>query len=223
MSSSSAAFPNRARGGWWRCVEGVTRLSDVISAAGGLTPDAYIPRAQLIRRQAAPLPDPEFERLSKMSPADMEPEEYAYYKVRAREVPGLMVVDFQKALVDKDPDQDVYLFSGDEIEVPTRKDFVSVLGNVWRPGNVNYEPNLSASDYVQMAGGYSDDADKGKARVIKADGEWVKLNDAKEIEPGDVVFVPEKPNRPFWPVFFQFLTVTYQIVAIYAIVDNATQ
>jgi protein involved in polysaccharide export with SLBB domain len=209
--------------GAYPIVEGVTRLSEIVAMAGGLTEDAYIARATLIRGQAAPLPDPEFERLSLMSPADMEPEEYAYFKVRAREVPGKMVVDFQKALVGNDPEQDVYLFSGDVIEIPTRKDFVSVLGNVWQPGNVNYEPGITARDYIQMAGGYADDADKGKARVIKSNGEWVKLGDAGQMEPGDIVFVPEKPDRPFWPIFFQFLTVTYQIVAIYAIVDNVTQ
>jgi protein involved in polysaccharide export with SLBB domain len=209
--------------GSYPIVEGVTRLSEIIAVAGGLTPDAYIARAQLIRRQAVPLVDPEFERLSKMSPADMEPEEYAYFKVRAREVPGSMVVDFRKALVEQDPRDNVYLFSGDVIDIPTRKDFVSVLGTVWRPGNVNYEPGLTAHQYLQRAGGFADDADKGKSRVIKASGEWVKLGDAGEMEPGDIVFVPEKPDRPFWPVFFQFLTVTYQIVAIYAIVDNASK
>jgi len=88
---------------------------------------------------------------------------------------------------------------------------------------VGYQPGLSASQYVDKAGGFADDADKGKSRVIKSDGEWVKLGEAGELEPGDIVFVPEKPDRPFWPLFFQFLTVTYQIVAIYAIVDNATK
>jgi len=205
-------------------VDGKTRLSDLIDMAGGLTDEATLIGAKLIRREKVGLADPEFERLKKTSPVDMDKEEYAYFKAKSREVRGEMVVDFKTALQDPGSPENILLYRGDLVVIPLRKNFVNVLGMVQYPGNVIYRPGLRAKDYINRAGGYADDAAKGKSRVIKADGgAWESLGDAGALDPGDVVFVPEKPERDLWKIFRDGLTVTAQILTVYLVVDRALQ
>lgn len=205
-------------------VDGQTRLSDLVDMAGGLTDEATLIGAKLIRREKVGLTDPEFQRLKKMNPADMDKEEYAYFKAKSREVRGEMVVDFQKALDSHDPQEDILLYRGDLVVIPLRKNFVNVLGMVEKPGNVIFRPGLRAKDYINRAGGYADQADKGKSRVIRVSGgAWEKLGEAGSLDPGDVVFVPEKPERDLWKMFRDGLTVTAQILTVYLVVDRALQ
>jgi protein involved in polysaccharide export with SLBB domain len=210
--------------GFYPIVEGETRLSDVVSWAGGLTPEAFLQESQLIRRESLRQEDREFERLRNIPVADMKPDEYEYFKVRSRETPGLMVVDFHELFVEHDREDDLLLRRGDVINIATRRDFISVLGMVSDPGNIPYERGLDVEDYIDRSGGYADRADEGKTRVIRAGtGEWVRGDDARNLGPGDTVWVPEKPDRDWWGGFKDVVGVTTQILTIYLIAERATQ
>ena len=202
--------------------EDVTTLKDAVAMAGGLTPEAFLDEAKLIRQEAVRLEDREFERLKLIPPADMTESEYEYFKVRSRENPGQMVVRFKELLSEGQTSEDVVLRGGDKIEIPSRKDFVSVIGMVQYPGNVLYEPGLAIDDYIAHSGGYAEDADKGKSRLIRAaGGESVSLNDVDVVNQGDTIFIPEKGEGKFWSTFMDALTVTTQVLAIYIVIDAA--
>lgn len=202
--------------------EGRTRLSDLVEWSGGLTSEANLAEAKLVRRGDLNLGDPEFERLKKMQVADMKEAEYGYFKMKSRQTAGQMVVNFDQALVKKNAHDNVLLERGDLIIIPSRKDYVGLIGEVANPGNVAYRPGLNASGYIRAAGGFSDKADKGDTRVIKAGtGEWMKTGEAGKLSPGDVVFVPEKQPHEFWRLFRETLTVAAQLAAIYLVLDTA--
>lgn len=203
--------------------EGRTRLSDIVEWAGGLTPDAFLAEAKLVRQGDMVAPDPEFERLKNIPVGDMQEAEYGYFKMKSRQVEGQMVVNFEQALNHGSQRDNILLERGDRIIIPSRKDYVQLLGMVARPGNVTYRPGLNASGYVRAAGGFADRADKGDMRVIKAGtGEWVKPDEAGKLSPGDVVFVPEKQKTDFWRLFRDTLTVAAQLAAIYLVFETAT-
>ncbi len=175
---------------------------ETITRAGGITPEAFLREATLVRTEAIRLEDKEFERLKSVPPADMTGDEYEYFKLRSRENPGLMVVDFHRLFVAGDQSQDLLLRGGDEVVIPRVKDFISVLGMVRAPGNILYEPTYAAKDYLAMAGDYAETADRGKTRVIKAvTGEWVSLDEVDDIEPGDTIWVPER-RESIQPISF---------------------
>ena len=202
--------------------EGKTRLSDLVQWAGGLTLEANLAESKLVRRGDVNLEDTEFERLKKMQVADMKEDEYGYFKMKSRQLPGQMVVDFDRALMKGDTHENVLLQRGDLVIIPSRKDYVGLLGEVAHPGNVAYRPGLNAGGYIRAAGGFSDKADKGDTRVIKAGtGEWMKPGEAGKLSPGDVVFVPEKEPHDFWRLFRETLTVAAQLAAVYLVVDTA--
>jgi protein involved in polysaccharide export with SLBB domain len=203
--------------------EGEDRILDVIERAGGFAPDASLAQARLIRTAAAEKIDRELERLQEIPVQDMSESEYSYFKSRTREERGTVVVDFERLLAG-DESQNLLLQAGDLIVVPEIRETVTVSGAVTFPGLITFVPETKASYYVEQAGGYGSNADRGEAKVIKAKtGEWKPIKEAGVIVPGDEVWVPEKPDREWWEITKDIVAFTAQIAAIYLVIDTATR
>lgn len=209
------AFP-----GSYPITEGETTLRALVQRAGGPTADASIELATVTRTADGRIADPEFERLKLLSRTEMTDDEYEYVKMRARQRPGLMVVDFSRALLG-DEEHDILLEDGDRVEFPRRGEFVSVLGLVSEPGNVTLRRGLDVDDYIELAGGYAERARKGRTRVVRSGtGEWLEPGDVDELRAGDTIWVPEKPDRDFWHIFMTSLGVATQFATLYLLVDR---
>jgi len=201
-----------------------TRLSEVIAKAGGFTSEASLKNAYVIRRADEDTRDPEFERLKKMSVAEMTVNEREYFKIKSRERIGGMGVDFVALFERKDQSQDVLLRDRDVIVVPALEQTVKITGQVINPGLYIYEPGMTLSHYLKEAGGYNWNARKSKARIIKSKtGEWMKPNGDTIIEVGDTIFVPEKPERDWWMIAKDLITVGAQMATIYLVIQQAVQ
>jgi polysaccharide biosynthesis/export protein len=201
-----------------------TRLSHIIAQAGGFTRQASLKNAYVIRRADEDTRDPEFERLKKMEVMEMTENEREYFKIKTRERIGGMGVDFVALFEHKDKAQDVVLRDRDFIVVPAQEQTVKITGQVINPGLYIYKPNMTLSYYLKEAGGYNWNARKNKIRIIKSKtGEWMKPNDNAIIEVGDTIFVPEKPERDFWVLAKDLITVVAQLATIYLVVDNASK
>ena len=206
--------------------EGKTTLSQIIEKAGGFTEDALLDKAELIRWETRETPDPEFERLESMAAVqggleEMTPQEYEYFKIKSREKQGIMVVDFHKLFVEGDLSEDIVLKDGDSITIPRRWETVAVSGQVKRPGLLPYEAGKGPDFYIEQAGGYSWNANKGESRVIKGKtGLWLKPKKVERLEPGDAIFVPENPRRDWWQLARDTSTILGQF-ATFIIVAQA--
>lgn len=187
--------------------EGRTTLSQLVEQAGGLTEDAFPTKAEISRWEGRQAVDPEFQRLRDMANVSggiegMNGLEYAYFKTKSREKRGAMAVDFERLFLEGDSTQDVLLKHGDSIVIPRKLEMVNVTGEVRYPGLIPFERGKGVSFYVDRTGGYSWNADKGKARVIKGKtGLWLRLDKVEQVEAGDTIFVPEKSERDWWEVF----------------------
>ena len=184
--------------------EGETTLSQLVEQAGGLTEDAFLTKAEISRWEGRQAVDPEFQRLRGMANVSggiegMNGLEYAYFKTKSREKRGAMAVDFERLFLEGDATQDVLLKHGDSIVIPRKLEMVNVTGEVRYPGLIPFELGRGVSFYIDRTGGYSWNADRGKARVIKGKtGLWVRLDKVERVEAGDTVFVPEKAERDWW-------------------------
>ncbi|KPL16985.1 MAG: hypothetical protein AMJ92_12280 [candidate division Zixibacteria bacterium SM23_81] len=198
-----------------------TYLSEVIERARGFKPDASLSEAKLIRTLYDQTLDLEFERLKEMSVADMNEEEYAYFKAKSNQLHGVILVDFQKLFLMDDKSKDVLLKHGDIIDIPTVRRTVNVSGQVKEPGAIQYKPGKKTDYYIDRAGGYNWNARKSKVRVIKGStGQWLKPSKVKRIEPGDTVWVPEKPERNYWELFKDFVSTTAQVATVILVIDQ---
>ncbi|MFD2264882.1 polysaccharide biosynthesis/export family protein [Lacibacterium aquatile] len=89
---------------------------------------------------------------------------------------------------------DVRMEDGDVIVIPERAQTILVTGEVLIPQTVVFQQGLRLSDYVKMAGGYTDRADEGAVMIRRLNGE-VLLN-ADDIRAGDeIVVVPEVDSK----------------------------
>lgn len=196
--------------------ENGTSLSEVIRLAGGFTREAALSEARVVRQreQVAQLAeDPEFERIRWIPPADRTEDENQYFIMKSREKPGQMVVDFV-ALEAGDESQDIELLPGDVINVPRLQQTVTVSGAATSPGAIVYNPDYLVWDYIEAAGGFgwraSDDV-----RVIKARTGQSKLaKDVRVIDPGDRIWIKEKPERDYWTIFTQSMAVIGEVSTI---------
>lgn len=104
-----------------------------------------------------------------------------------------MVVDFPEALSGK-AKYDVELQDGDQILIPRKVDTAYVVGEVASPfASFRVHDGVSVRELLKWAGGTTRNADTWNIRLLKADGRildsWVMR---KDVEPGDVVLVPQK-------------------------------
>jgi len=203
--------------GVYKIQQNKTTLKDIINNAGGFIENASLKDAYLTRKTLEKS-DSELERLKTIERADLTDDEYEYLKAKTRSTKGRMVVDFEKLFVQNDENENVILKEGDYIFVPEIKNYITLVGQVKNPGNINFDPKFEIDDYINMAGGFGWRAKKGDVRVIKADtGEWLEADDVEKLEAGDVIWIPEKsPGPKFWDVFTQSLSIFGQVASIVA-------
>jgi len=197
-------------------------LSEIVDKAGGFTDEALIREASLIRSTAKIMIDKEYERLKQLTRDQMSDNEYQYLvmKQNSQDI-GRIVVDFFRACVLKELDEDVILVDGDVINVPKAPKVVYVTGRVGIPGGVLHKPGKKIKYYLTKAGGPTWDARARRIKVTKVTGEIINDEDVKKLEPGDIIWVPRRPDREWWGLFRQTIALVAQLATVYIVVDRA--
>src|SRR5262249_33430502 len=92
---------------------------------------------------------------------------------------------------------------------------IRVDGEVRRPGVLNFVSGQRVSDYIRSAGGYTDRAWQGKVRVTRAvTGQTLLARNVRALDPGDLVWVPEKPDVTTWEQAKEVLTALASVATI---------
>ena len=204
--------------GYYKIIKNKTTLKDVIEEAGGFLNNASLKDAVLTRQVGNIKDDAEYERLKTMQRKDMSDDEYAYLKAKSREHPGKVIVNFVGLFKHNDLNDNVILKSGDVITIPKVQNYITMLGQFVKPGNLIYKKGAGVGYYIKKSGGFGWRAESGDVRVIRATtGEWVDASDVDSLYPGDAIWAPESPPPPrFWDVFTTSLQVVGQVASIVA-------
>ncbi len=110
---------------------------------------------------------------------------------------GRIVIDLESIL--NMTKEDVVLESGDSINIPKRKQSVSVIGEVYVANSHIYNTRNTIDDYINLSGGSTDFADVNNIYIIKSDGSIISpsqmgsgffRSNQSDIEPGDAIVVP---------------------------------
>lgn len=202
----------------------VTTLKDIVTITGGFTNDVSLAESFIIRSDKQVTVDPEYERLKLVQVEDMTSDEYGYFKMKARERPGRMRIDFQQLFENDSAIENIILKGGDVVTISKDRETIMLSGAVTSPGAIIFDPRLTIENYIERAGGFGWNARKNKTRVIKAQtGAWIWAKEAKTLGPGDTIWVPEKPNRDWLSIFFQGLATAGQIATIILVVDTVSK
>ncbi|MCS7154885.1 MAG: SLBB domain-containing protein [Bacteroidota bacterium] len=172
---------------------GRTRLQEVLRWTGGLTEEADLRSAYIVRRPDTFDPlweNPDYARLvlARTTALNLYGRQYVDYETFIRR--DLVSADLENAL--RNGDAGPLLEPGDRIYIPKRQQTVFVFGQVSRPGHVPYRPGWSARDYVEAAGGFTDAARRSEVFVIEAGTFRWKPSRRAAVLPGDMIFVNRK-------------------------------
>ena len=100
-----------------------------------------------------------------------------------------IVLDIDKILKGK---EDMVLKPGDEIMVPQVPETVSIVGAVSTQLTLGYDDDRWVDDYIERVGGYAEDADEDRVRVVRMDGTIMLVDDIEQVERGDIIYVPTR-------------------------------
>ncbi len=209
------------------------RLAAVLKACGGFRPDAYPRAAVFIRKSVQRMQQEQLElarsrlqhelvKLALMPHQAGQADTSADTLNAIREVltqaessqaTGRVVVKITSLETLERSPENIVLENEDRLVIPVQPAAVQVLGQVYNPNAIVYQPALKVRDYLARAGGPTDAGDDDHIYVIKADGSVLSDQGVKDseknrmfpllpsiggglmeqhLEPGDTVFVPEK-------------------------------
>ncbi len=140
------------------------------------------------------------------------------------EAVGRLVIDLPLIVEDK---QKLVLQDGDALYVPSKRDSISVIGEVNYATSHLFKQGITVDDYIDLSGGLKERAADERIYIIKANGSvkipstgsWFAVNDTNTLEAGDTIVVPMNSdymdNLTLWSTATQ---IVYQLgVAVAAI------
>lgn len=202
------------RAGSYPLTPGTTRISDLVESAGGFLAGADLSALRVYRaNRAANEADPQVGRLTQLSRKDMTTSEYAVLRAHLATLHEDFRVDWSR--LKKQPDLDMVLHDGDVVSVDPIVATIRVEGEVLRPGFIRFEAGRRADAYVKLAGGFTDRASRGQVRITRAvNGQTILARDVAALEPGDLVWVPERGETAAWQNLQSILLVLAQIATV---------
>lgn len=193
-----------------------TRLRDVLQMAGGFTEEASLARARVVREfDSEAERDPEIDRILRIPPEAWNREERQYFNMKSRERRGQMVVDFVNLMLDDAAEeQNILLRPGDAIIIPSSLETVLVSGQAANPGAIPYDESFGVQDYIDRAGGFGWQASDEVVVIQARTGERRKAEDVTHLEPGDRIWIKERPERNYWGIFNESMSVAGQVATV---------
>jgi protein involved in polysaccharide export with SLBB domain len=200
-----------------------SRITDIISAAGGVTEHADLRAAGFFRRSAE---QAERERLTHLAEQTRRAYEGALEhlvkdgqakeglagklallqtqdlmdRIQRTDVRGRIVIPFVRSDFPTSA-YNLAVEDGDRLVIPRRRETVGVVGLVFNPTNFVAEAGITVGSVIERAGGLAEYADDKRIYVIRADGTVESLAQTGDsrlamgtsLLGGDVVLVPRAP------------------------------
>ncbi len=218
-----------ARPGGYAIVPGKTTVAELLEQAGGYLPQASAQSARLERKGDERLAE-ERGRLSRIpmktgtkdDPTMLADQEMA--AEFARWTYGTVVLDLTAEAGEPGYAGDVVLMDGDQLDVPAQPLGVRVLGYVNHAGEVPWQDGADLNHYVAMAGGKNRAGWLGRSVILKVrNGSQLRYSQQVTVDPGDVLFIPQRPRTTGWERVKDILTVVAQLATVVLVVDTATK
>lgn len=163
------------------------RISDLVKRAGGLTDEAYIKGATMLRQSL---------QLSRVETEVDLGMDLTVEKPKSNE--NFVGIDLDIILASPGSEDDLFLRPGDEIRIPSELQTIRVSGGVLREAEIRYTEGKNLKYYVSRSGGYTQGARKGRAYVLYANGDvetksrFLFFSSSPKIEQGAEIVVPQK-------------------------------
>ncbi|MDA9555486.1 SLBB domain-containing protein [Pelobium sp.] len=181
------------------------RISDIIKRAGGLTALAYTDGASLKRAgnfESQLEKEKEQQKLlqfKKIQKDSKDSSATTLENVASRN--NFVGINLTEILEKPKTRKDLFLEDGDIINVPKELQTVKVSGEVLSPNTVIYNRAKSFKQYIINAGGFAQNAYKGRSYIIYANGavrstkKFLFFNNYPIVKTGAEIFVPKQEEK----------------------------
>ena len=184
------------------------RISDLIKRAGGLTPQAYLEGAVLVRSRNLTATELGNTRqgLSNLikqniqngtAPAIVQNQ----YEEAVRRTSDNVGINMPRIIESPGSSYDLFMTDGDTLRIPKQLQTVRVNGEVLYPTLVRYDDAYSFKDYISGAGGFSERSAKKRAYIVNANGSargtksFLFFRNYPRVRPGAEIYVPIRRER----------------------------
>jgi protein involved in polysaccharide export with SLBB domain len=215
------------------------KLSSLIERAGGYTDRAYLRGAVFTRERVRQLQQKQIDEMTerlerellgkgaaevgvalssedtKIKESEIKQKRDFVAMLKGIKAKGRMVLKIDRPETLKNTPYDIELEEGDSLFIMANPQSVQVIGSVYNQTAFVYDKAKGVSRYIDLAGGFTENADKKRVYLLKADGtavrpgsgflgiSWSKTSNRWEsggsnIESGDTIVVPEKLEKVAW-------------------------
>ena len=210
-------------GGSYSLLQKNERLSDLVKRAGGVTPDAYVKGARLVR-QVTPEERLRERDALRMAHSGSGKDSISVERLAIATDSYSVGINLEEALANPYSDYDLVLREGDVLYIPEYVNTVKISGAVMYPNTVLYQDGKNLRHYINQAGGYANLAKKKKAYVVYMNGtvSRLKASNSDAIEPGCLIIVPSREEKKRMSVaeLMGIGTTTASIAAMVATIVN---
>jgi len=172
------------------------RVSDLIERAGGLTFEAYLEGAQLIREVEV-----NQERRQEIIENLMsESSDSLQFDIEESNEQAIGI-DLTQIVQNPGSKFDLLLKENDRLIIPKELQTVRLSGALLFPITVRFDESYNFNKYISMSGGFADNAKKKRTYVIYANGSvdrtnnFLFLKNYPKVAPGAEIVVPQKQAR----------------------------
>lgn len=172
------------------------RLTDAINMAGGVTQDAYVKGARLIRQMN------DEERVRKQAVLEslrnnLDRKDSISWSKMEMDDTYPIGIDLEKAIKEPGGRYDIVLRENDRLDIPEYNGTVRISGDVQFPNTVTYVEGKNIKWYIKNAGGFSESAKKKKTFIVYQNGMMNSASRSTIVEPGSEIVVPSKKKKNF--------------------------
>jgi len=115
---------------------------------------------------------------------------------------------------------EVILEDGDVLKIPEKTSVIMVHGEVTFPNALTWREGLTARDYIDQVGGYTQSSNKSRLVLIRQNGEAQLVRPSVRIEQGDEIMVLPKVQTKHVEVARGLSAILFQIaIATKTILD----
>jgi len=198
-------------------------LRHLVTRVSGFTPDAYLYGAVLTRESARTEQQKRLDEylrtleqsIERSASAQrglpsteeavaqrdrLEAQRRLVERLRQLKATGRLVLQLPPNSTDPSALPDLMLEDGDNFVVPARPATVNLVGAVYNSNSFVFKRGKSVRAYLRLSGGITEEGDKKRIFVVRADGSALGKQDQRDLlstrlMPGDSVIVPEKLDK----------------------------
>lgn len=181
------------------------KVSDLIGLAGGLTPQAYVPGATLVRRVTLSADEIARQQQSIQELANDVTKAAVEVEATSPDKPESIGINLKRILEDPASPENIQLQAGDVLRIPKLLETVRIQGEVLLPTTVKYRAGQTFQDYISQSGGFTARSQRKRSFVVYANGsvdrtrKFMFFNIYPRVEPGSEVVIPRQTTSSLTP------------------------